>query len=185
MLMHSAGRSRAPISNLGRQPGWLRQYTKPDACPLWVAEGKLMPRVSDDFVDCVIYLYPDEPAADAGERAGGSGFLVGINVSRQIGNERVRLNAAHLYAVSNDHVVKGGSCTIRLNDQYGSKIVYQTKETEWVSHPDGDDIAVCGVDLSPQICKLRYVEIEYFLSNEIVQTYSIGPGDNILWLADF
>jgi len=37
-----------------------------------------MPRISDEFLDAVIYLYPDEEKARAAVAAGGSGFLLDV-----------------------------------------------------------------------------------------------------------
>jgi hypothetical protein len=179
MLSQRHHHGQAPISNIARQPGWLRRHAAPDDCPAWLCEGQLMPRISDAFLDCVIYLYPDEASADAGEKAGGSGFLTAVPVWLQTSEtERVKLAAWHVYAVTNSHVVKGGSCTIRLNDQDGNKIVYPTDEREWVSHPGGDDVAVCPVELSLKIYKLRFVETISFLTKNIMKRWSLGPGDN-------
>ncbi len=36
-----------------------------------------MPRITDDILDCVIYLYPSELDARNGERVGGSGEQIG------------------------------------------------------------------------------------------------------------
>jgi hypothetical protein len=37
-----------------------------------------MPRISDCFADCAIYLYASERAAKDGQNAGGSGFLIHV-----------------------------------------------------------------------------------------------------------
>jgi len=40
-----------------------------------------LPRIPDELLYCAIYLYPDGDAAENGETAGGSGFLVGVSSS--------------------------------------------------------------------------------------------------------
>jgi S1-C subfamily serine protease len=55
----------------------------------------------DAFLDCVIYLYPGQASAERGEKAGGSGFVAGIESAMTPG-------ACRLYAVTNRHVVEDG-----------------------------------------------------------------------------
>lgn len=41
-------------------------------------QEKIMPRIRDEFLESVIYLYPSRRAAQKGEQIGGSGFLVSV-----------------------------------------------------------------------------------------------------------
>jgi len=72
-----------------------------------------MPRIHDRFLDCVVYLYPDRPRAEAVESAGGSGFLVGISLGISPLQER---DFFTIVVVTNHHVVyEGGNRTVRVN----------------------------------------------------------------------
>jgi hypothetical protein len=138
-----------------------------------------MPRIRDEFLDCVVYLFPDRPSAEAGERIGGSGFLVGV-VSKGLPT-----NFWFLYAVTNKHVVKGGATTVRLTTRDGKTDVIETDERSWVEHPDGDDLSVCLISFDPKIFKFHHVPRERFLTRDIVKNLNIGPGDEIFVVGRF
>src|SRR5258708_3724047 len=91
-----------------------------------------VPRIPDGYLDCVVYLYPTEVDAEDGERAGGSGFLVGVP-SQGLGR-----NFWFLYAVSNKHVINN-STILRLNTRDNKKTIMTTVRRSWTLHPDGDD----------------------------------------------
>lgn len=55
-----------------------------------------VPYVPPDLINSAAFLYPSEGDARRGTKWGGSGFLVGV---------RSGPYHAHLYVVSNDHVV--------------------------------------------------------------------------------
>jgi len=78
-----------------------------------VTHKRTMPRIKDELLDSVIYLYPSEASARRGEKAGGSGFVAGIESAADP-------EGCWLYAVTNRHVVEDGrSRTIRLNTRDG------------------------------------------------------------------
>ncbi len=138
-----------------------------------------MPRISDDILDCVIYLYPTELDARNGEKVGGSGFLVGIP-------SKVYENSWYVYAVTNSHVIReGNSPVIRLNTKEGQIDVLNLESGNWLHHPDGDDIAVCPIALPSDRFKFKFVTPNLFLTSEIIQEYAIGPGDDIFLVGRF
>jgi hypothetical protein len=104
--------------------------------------GVYMPRIREEFLDCVIYLYPDRSAAEAGEKIGGTGFLVGVQ------SKGLPQNFWFLYAVTNKHVINGGATTIRFTTRDNKTDVLETDERSWVHHPSGDDLSVCLVSLT-------------------------------------
>ena len=73
-----------------------------------------MPRIGDQILDIVVYLYHSVDEAKAGEKIDGSGFLVGVP------SETIE-ETSTIYAVTNSHVVKkaGKSPVIRLNTRDG------------------------------------------------------------------
>jgi hypothetical protein len=62
-----------------------------------------MPRIRDEILDCVIYLYRSVHEAEEGINIGGSGFLVGVAC------ESLGPNDAHVYAITNKHVIDDGA----------------------------------------------------------------------------
>lgn len=138
-----------------------------------------MPRIEDKILDCVIYLYPSEVDARNGERAGGSGFLVGIP-------SKVYKQAHYVYAVTNSHVIKeGNSPVIRMNTKEGQTDVLNLKPIDWIHHPDGDDVAVCPVAFPPDRFKFSHIGQDLFLTKDIIREEGIGPGDDVYLVGRF
>ena len=109
-----------------------------------------MPRIHDAYLDCVVYVYPTEVDAEDGTRAGGSGFLVGVP------STGLKQNFWFLYAVTNQHVIKGGT-VLRMNTRAGEKSIAPTTRTSWIAHPDGDDLAACLISFDPKDIKFNHV----------------------------
>lgn len=138
-----------------------------------------MPRIDDEFLDCSIYLYPSEVAARKGERAGGSGFLVGIP------SDIDPPNLHHIYAVTNSHVVReGGSSVVRINTGEGAVDILPTHDSQWIHHQDGDDVAVCPIILD-STHRFSCVPRHMLLTRELIGEYSIGPGDDVFIVGRF
>ena len=136
-------------------------------------------RIRDEFLDCVIYLYPDRSSAEAGEGIGGSGFLVGV---QSIGLPQ---NFWFLYAVTNKHVVQNGATALRLSTRDGKTDVIETDERSWVTHPSGDDLAACLVSFDPMVFKFHHVPRANFLTHEIMDSLKVGPGDEVFVVGRF
>ena len=130
-----------------------------------------MPRIDEAILDCVIYLYPSVADANAGEKAGGSGFLVGIP-------SKVNPRAHYLYAVTNSHVIKGKSPVVRLNTKEGEHEALPLTSDNWIHHPDGDDVAISSIGLSVERYKFKYIPTELFLTPDLIDEYCIGIGDD-------
>lgn len=137
-----------------------------------------MPRILDEYLDCVVYLYPSEVDAEDGMRVGGSGFLVGVP------SKGLRQNFWFLYAVTNKHVIKNAT-TLRLNTRDGKKAILPTIRGDWITHASGDDLAACLISFDPKDYKFNHVPRASFLSKEIVKDFNIGPGDDVFMVGRF
>jgi hypothetical protein len=136
-----------------------------------------MPRINDQYLDCVIYLYPSVPMAEAGERLGGSGFLVGI----------AGQGMSHTYAVTNRHVVENGSTVIRLNTADGKLHALDLTGLDWTHDPEGDDLSIALLDFNEDELRLkvRSVPMHHFLTDVIISDFNIGPGDETFMVGRF
>lgn len=156
----------------------------PDGRMLRVFAAYGMPRLDDNILRCVFYLYPDKAHAAKGSEFGGTGFLVGVKSS--IEGEPV----PHLYAVSNAHVVCEGSCAsvIRFNTEQGGHLVHELDPSDWESHPDGDDIAISPVpylEFGEQV-HAAYVEQEIFLLGTADAAMpNVGIGDDTFMIGKY
>jgi hypothetical protein len=137
-----------------------------------------MPRIDDLILDCTIYLYPSVADAEDGKSVGGTGFLVGVL-------SEVHQNYYHVYAVTTSHVIREGmSPVIRLNTKDGSKDVLRRELGDWKHHTEGDDLAICPIDLSERYQYL-FIATDLFLDREMVTRYRLGPGEDVFMVGRF
>jgi hypothetical protein len=139
-----------------------------------------VPRIEDQLLDCVVYLYASEADAKTGYASGGSGFLVAIP-------SEAHKDIVYVYAVTNSHVIReGGSTVIRFNTQQGDNAIAPLTDAHWVHHPDGDDIAVAAIaGLDQNVLKFCCVHIKMFATREIIAQLDIGPGDDVFMVGRF
>ena len=137
-----------------------------------------MPRITDDLLDCVFYLYPTEEAARQGEATGGTGFFVGVP-------SQVSPGKFYVYGVTNSHVIKEGrSSVVRAKSRTGGHDVIVVPPESWIHHRDGDDIAAFMVSLKPDH-GVRFVSQQTWATREKLATYDIGPGDDVCMVGRF
>jgi len=136
-----------------------------------------VPRIPDKFLNCSVYLYPSEAAAEDGEKMGGSGFVLGIPVND--GAQQI------LTVVTNKHVVERGSMVARFNTKDGKTEIVALDQAKWFHHPDGDDLTLCPVGLDPERLKLTTLVPDNFISVEMIAALDIGPGDEVFVVGRF
>jgi hypothetical protein len=129
-----------------------------------------VPYIPREVLQCSIFLYPSKEDAEAGQNWGGSGFLVGVPSA-------VSKSRVHLYAVSNDHVIHLNP-TVRATKADGTMVIVERRDDDWISHLDGDDVAVCPLGVVA-VRDYEYVEDEELTLHEAAMNdpWLIGPGD--------
>ena len=137
-----------------------------------------MPVLDPNVFPCVFYLYRSLDAAKAGEAAGGTGFLAGVRLES---NNYLQ----QLYAVTNRHCLVGSEVVLRVNKANGQLDYISTKTSDWVCHPDLQDVAAFRIALSPEV-DYNFVGTDmFFLTPEIVRSRGIGPGDDVFMIGRF
>ena len=135
-----------------------------------------MPRIPNAILDCAVYLYADEQAARDGEHAGGTGFLVGIE-------SNIHRGLWWIYAVTNSHVIKDGYPVVRMNKREGGRgieiDVLNLPAERWFHHPDGDDVAVCEVDVFGKRIKFEFLDVQNHFVDKYMPYFTLGPGDDV------
>ncbi len=141
---------------------------------------KSMPRISDNYLDCVIYLYRTSDDAQRGERVGGTGFIVRVNAV-------VEGASHHLYAVTNKHVIRKGQATvIRINTPDGGFHVMESASMDWVDHWAADDLSVLPLPhVTPNLYAYRSIPTQLFITKELLLTYNLGIGDDVFLVGRF
>lgn len=139
-----------------------------------------MPRIPDDILDSIVYLYPTLDAAQRSERAGGCGFVVSVP-------SEADTDLYFTYVVTNSHVIREGKSTVvRLNTRDGGMSAKTGTENGWIHHPDGDDIAILPVNFEYETIKAKAIpEYEWFVTKDWISYYDIGIGDEALLLGRF
>jgi hypothetical protein len=138
-----------------------------------------MPRIADRFIDCAVYIYGSLDDAKSGQRQGGSGFLVMLPMESILG-------LAHVYVVTNTHVVAGAvDPVVRLNRNDGKPEFLETRARQWIPHPDGDDISVLPFTLEEEHLRHSPIPINIFLTPRLVQDEDVGIGDDTVMVGRF
>ena len=143
-----------------------------------------MPKIPANFLDGVFYLYPSVEAANAGTKAGGTGFFVCIPSNELPG-------AQYLYAVSNWHVaVSEGFSVIRVNTTDGRVDTIELGPEDWeFDAATGHDIAVAPLCLRVgHSLKYSASHVAGFVTQEKFQTNhenALGVGDEIFMVGRF
>lgn len=138
-------------------------------------------RIPDFLIDSVFYLYPSEDEAERGVALGGTGFFVGVPFDGDP-------SGGIIYAVSNEHVIRGKypSPVIRLNTREGKVDTIPLAASQWLPHPDGDDLAAAMIGtLDFTVYKYRHCSADKFITPEVVHLLDIGPGDEVYMVGRF
>jgi hypothetical protein len=143
-----------------------------------------MPRISDVFLQCAVYVYESREDAELGIHQGGSGFLTHLFLEQN-------KEWSEIYVVTNRHAIIDPKTmimrdpVIRLNRKDGKIECFETKCRDWILHSDGDDIAVLPF-------RFRYSEMDYwsvpsdfFLTPEVVSREDVGIGDDTFMVGRF
>jgi hypothetical protein len=151
-----------------------------------------MPRIPEDLARSVAFLYPSRAAAEDNVKRGGTCFLMGKPVEGY--SDSNGGTSYFIYAVTNFHVAwSAGASVLRLNRRDGRKHILDLASSDWVPHPDGDDLAVAflsgrlgGLDsVDRAIDHLRFVETDRLLTEETMRRCSIGVGDDVFMIGRF
>jgi hypothetical protein len=132
-------------------------------------------RIGDEFLECVVYVYPSEQAAMEGKEAGGSGFLVNF--------PRPMETANRVFVVTNRHVIEYLEApVVRVNRGDGSFEPIETNRNRWRIHPDGDDVAAIEFHQLSSEHFFRWVDFSTALPHHAIQDFNVGIGDPVAML---
>ncbi|WP_042386517.1 S1 family peptidase [Streptacidiphilus melanogenes] len=131
-----------------------------------------MPRIPDDFLKAVVFIYPSQDAALEGLPEGGSGFLVSHGTPES--------DLRTCYVVTNAHVVESGGQWVRLDD---GRIVNIPNEDWQTGIPD--DYAVARLTVSDCTNTVQFPIETMALTPEEAQELNVGPGDDTFMIGRF
>jgi hypothetical protein len=135
-----------------------------------------VPFVPRSFLDITIFLYPSLEDAQARVRWGGSGFLLGVLSA-------ANPSAVHLYAVTNQHV-SCGAPVVRLTDKHGEVELHDGAASDWIDHPNGDDLAIRPLGTLAER-RYAFLGLDSLLAPSDLTEYGVGPGDDCLMMGRY
>lgn len=162
-----------------RRGRWVRRLSA-SGHPYEVCEFPL-PRVPDQWLDAVVYIYPTRTAAEEGDGTGATGFVVAL------GPEESELPSSfgHHYVVTNSHAVeKHASVVVRINKKVAGFDLLEIKHPEWLEHPDGDDVVAAALSFNTAH-KYAAVDASMLPTPEALDTWGYGPGDEVFFLGRY
>jgi len=137
-----------------------------------------MPRIEDQVVDAIIYLYPSREHAEEGKLDGGTGFLVSAESS-------INKNRIYIYAVTNKHVIDNGGTVVRINRHDGNTEIIEIDYYDWERHPDSD-VAMAQIgQMDANVVKFHCIRFDKLVTKEIVEALDIGLGEDVYMVGRF
>jgi Trypsin-like peptidase domain len=141
-----------------------------------------VPRVPKEWLDAIVYLYPGKTEAGEGAPVGATGFIVSVPPEDRL----ISAQLGHHYVVTNDHVLKEGDGigAVRANLKAGGVDVLEVEESDWISHPFGDDLAVAPLRFAREF-RYSAVNREMILSPDQQESWTFGPGDDVFFIGRY
>ncbi|MGD0332860.1 MAG: hypothetical protein ABSA90_06330 [Xanthobacteraceae bacterium] len=139
-----------------------------------------MPRVPDNFLDAVVFLYPRREEAEQHAKAGGTAFMVGCPIEI----DDVETPFYVPYMVTCRHVA-WGSPVIRMNRRDGNPPdIVDLEIDDWIAHPDGYDVAATCMlgKIDHAIHSIKYLRLDKIFSREHARYWRIGIGDEVVMI---
>lgn len=174
--------------------GRLSVFTDEQSCDaLYLADEQLMPRIPDELTYGICFTYRTRADAEANARHGGTAFLVGKPMEGFVA-PTTGGPAYLIYAVTNYHVAWGGSPVLRIHRSDGVLHVIELSQSDWLPHPNGDDLAVAflsdrlllaGESPSKSEAATRFVTTKKLVTPQILATHQVGLGDDIFMIGRF
>lgn len=145
-----------------------------------------MPRIPGQWLDAVVYLYPSVEAANRGEQAGATGFIVSVPPGDGDPHDIIRKDLGHHYIVTNAHAVENRQSVVaRINTRAGDYDVLTIPHEEWQCHPQGDDVAAAVLDVEWKIHRYASVDQSMMLTPELQAHWDFGPGDEVFFIGRY
>lgn len=155
-----------------------RLWENMPACQMVRGLSKNMPRIHNDLLDAVFYLYPSAAAARSGEPAGGTGTFVAVPVPDVSGQM--------IYACSNKHVVGASGCSVvRINRIDGGVEIFDSDPAQWAFDPH-NDLAATPISFEPSLHRMKCLPLDMFITREEIREHDIiGPGQEVFMVGRF
>ena len=91
----------------------------------------------------------------------------------------------HGYVVTNQHVIDTAGCPVVRAVSHTSKVrIWDLSPSDWIPHPERDDVAVCYLNLWDEPEMFTSVDVDsFFLDFERMADLEIGVGDDVFMVS--
>lgn len=89
------------------------------------------------------------------------------------------------YLITNIHVAQTGNRTVRINTIDGGAETIEVPASDWINHPDGDDMVAAELDLQPQWAVTPLDWSELAVTGSRMAELNMGVGDEVFMLGRF
>lgn len=141
-----------------------------------------MPRIANEVLDGIFFLYRSLDDAQKSTKFGGTGFVLSFP------SETIP-EITYFYGVTNWHVaVRDGFSVVRVNTTDGGTDILEYGPEDWLFDADGDDLAV--IQLNPNFAthSLKPIPAALIYKKEVLldpSQFNIGLGDDVFMLGRF
>jgi len=129
-----------------------------------------MPRIPQNVIKGVFYLYANKDDAEACRDPGGTGFIVRYDAQQ---GETI-LRSHFFYGVTNQHVACYGYPVIRLNKLDGSPDIIDLNPDQWFFIPGKYDVAVAPLKLDDEVHDVSSISTRQFVIENGRPNISVG-----------
>ncbi len=141
-----------------------------------------MPRLQQEWLDSIVFLYTSREEAEAGEPIGATAFIVSVGPD----DPTIPEVYGHHYVVTNRHCLEPRRDLVGRVNLHGQGIdVVELPFEAWRPHPNNDDVTVAPLDV--QVPAWRYASVNrgMLLSRDKLRLYDFGPGDEAFFIGRY
>jgi hypothetical protein len=93
---------------------------------------------------------------------------------------------AHVYVITNKHVIRGGATVVRLTTVSGETDILDLVASDWVLDPS-HDLAACNLSAAKFVSELKLPTMwtTKFVTKDIMREFNLGAGDDCFMIGRF
>lgn len=163
----------------------IRECPRTSMCGFpYVTWETYVPRLRQEWLDSIVYLYETVDQARAGERIGATAFIASVPP------EDPELDAmgafGHHYVVTNRHCVEPRRDLVgRVNRRGQGFDVVELPFEVWRPHPHNDDVTVAPLEIRHPFWQYASVNRGMMLDRHKLRMLDFGPGDETFFIGRY
>jgi hypothetical protein len=132
------------------------------------------------YINCAVYIYPDDEGANGGFPAGGTAFIIQMPLNIEGWSQDYVVTAAHV--IEDDTV--GTGPVLRINSGDRKFQLIRTRHESWFIE-EKDDLAIMPLDIPREGLDYGAIPTEGFLTKDLIEQHKFGPGNEVFVVGRF